>query len=642
MSVDRIVTTLSEEERYRVLVEAIADYAIYMLDPAGRVTTWNPGARRFKGYEAEEILGQYFGRFYTEEDRAVGLPERALRTAALEGRFENEGWRVRKDGTRFWAHVIIDPIVSPHGDLIGYAKITRDLTERHAAQDVLRRSQEQFQLLVQGVTDYALYMLDPGGRVSSWNAGAERIKGYTADEIVGEHFSRFYTEEDREAGLPQVALETALRDGRFEKEGWRIRKDGSRFWANVVIDPIRNPAGELLGFAKITRDITERREAQASLELAREQLLQSQKMEAIGQLTGGVAHDFNNLLTAVLSSLELVRKHLPDDPKVTRLIDNAVQGAMRGATLTQRLLAFARRQPLKMQAVDVPALIEGLVSLIMPSLGPGTRIDTRFEAGPLAAVTDPNQLETALLNLCVNSRDAMPQGGVITIAVRHETLAEGNDRGLSAGSYLCLAVSDQGEGMDAETLAKAAEPFFTTKGIGKGSGLGLPMVHGLAAQSGGKLILLSREGEGTTAELWLPAADVPAVSPSAPRAESAEAAHRPLSILAVDDDALVLMNTAMMLEDMGHKVHEATNGKAALAVLESGEHVDLVISDHAMPGMTGSQLAIAIRMMWPDLPVILATGYAELPGGGAIDLPRLSKPFSQKDLAEAVGEVMRI
>jgi len=501
--------------------------------------------------------------------------------------------------------------------------------------------EERYRLLVEAIADYAIYMLDPAGHVASWNPGAHRFKQYEADEIIGQHFGRFYTEEDRASGLPERALMTAASEGRFENEGWRVRKDGTRFWAHVIIDAIRNDAGELIGYAKITRDITDRRDSQLSLEQAREQLLQAQKLDAIGQLTGGIAHDFNNLLTAILSSLELVRKHLPDDPRVTRLIDNAVQGAQRGATLTQRLLAYARRQPLKVEAIDVPQLIDGLVSLIIPSLGPTVRVETRFEGGPLAAITDAGQLETAVLNLCVNSRDAMPDGGVITISARTQVLDEGNPQGLVAGAYLCLSVADQGEGMDAETLAKAAEPFFTTKGVGKGSGLGLPMVHGLAAQSGGKLIMKSEIGQGTTAELWLPAAETPAMADFAPQAEAAQTSNKPLNILAVDDDALVLMNTAMMLEDLGHAVHEVTNGKAALAVLESGAPIDLVISDHAMPGMTGSQLALAIHMIWPNLPVILATGYAELPRGSAMDLPRLSKPFSQKELAQAVADVVR-
>src|ERR1700712_1645540 len=316
---DPLASSFSDEGRYRLLIEAVTDYAIYMLDPSGIVTSWNPGAVRFKGYEPAEIIGQHFSRFYSEEDRKSGLPQRALETAAREGKFENEGWRFRKDGSRFWAHVIVDPIRSPNGELLGFAKITRDLTERKIAEEALRHSEQQFKMLLQSVTDYAIYMLGPDGQVSSWNAGAEKIKGYLPEEIIGQHFSRFYSEEDRSVGAPQQALDTAAREGRFEKEGWRVRKDGTKFWANVVIDAIRNPDGSILGFAKITRDITERKQAERSLEQAREALFQSQKMDAIGQLTGGVAHDFNNLLMAILGSLELAKKRLPDDPKITRL-----------------------------------------------------------------------------------------------------------------------------------------------------------------------------------------------------------------------------------------------------------------------------------------------------------------------------------
>ena len=297
---------MPDDGRYRLLIEAVTDYAIYMLDPTGIVTSWNPGAQRFKGYAPSEIIGQHFSRFYTEEDRKQGIPALALKTAVREGKFESEGWRVRKDGSRFWAHVVIDPIRTAAGELVGFAKITRDLTERKLVEEALKQSQEQFRLLVQGVSDYAIYMLDPEGVVANWNLGAHRIKGYTSEEIIGNHFSIFYTDEDRKAGEPQKALETAERDGRSEKEGWRVRKDGSRFWAHVIIDAIRDDDGKLIGYAKITRDITERREAQRQLEVAREALMQSQKMEAIGQLTGGVAHDFNNLLMAVLGSLELM------------------------------------------------------------------------------------------------------------------------------------------------------------------------------------------------------------------------------------------------------------------------------------------------------------------------------------------------
>jgi PAS domain S-box-containing protein len=614
-----------------------------MLDPSGVVASWNPGAQRFKGYEQAEILGQHFSRFYTDEDRATGLPERALKTAATEGRFEHEGWRVRKDGTRFWAHVIIDPIRDPSGKLLGYAKVTRDLSERKVAEEALRRSEERFRLLVQGVTDYAIYMLDPEGRITNWNMGAERIKGYLADEVVGEHFSRFYTEEDRAVGLPAIALETAAREGRFEREGWRVRKDGARFWANVVIDAIRDADGNLIGFAKVTRDMSEKREAQRALDQAREAFFQSQKMEAVGRLTGGVAHDFNNLLMAVLGSLELLRKRMPDDPRLTGLLDNAIQGAHRGAALTKRMLAFARRTELNPEALDVPTLVHGMADLMQRSLGPSVHIETRFPLSLPPARADANQLELALLNLAVNARDAMPEGGTIVVAARLERIAEEKDN-LAPGRYVCLSVTDTGEGMDAETLGHATEPFFTTKGIGKGTGLGLSMVHGMSEQSGGRLILKSRKGEGTTAEIWLPVAirqaETSVQSQQAPTEASVDES-RSLVVLAVDDDALVLMNTIAMLEDLGHTVFEAGSGKEALDVFRREKDIDIVITDQAMPLMTGTQLADAIRAERRDLPIILATGFAELPPDAGRDLLKLDKPFRQEELAQAIAAAVR-
>jgi PAS domain S-box-containing protein len=634
--VTRLKSSPSEDDRYRLLVDAITDYAIYMLDPQGHVTSWNAGARRFKGYEAGEIIGRHFSQFYTPEDQASGLPATALRTATEQGRFEREGWRVRKDGSQFWAHVIIDPIWSPSGELMGFAKITRDLTERKLAEETLRSSQEQFRLLVQGVTDYAIYMLDPQGQVSSWNAGAQRIKGYAPEEIVGRHFSRFYTPEDVVAGAPAAALACAEREGRFEKEGWRVRKDGSRFWAHVVIDPIRGDDGQVIGFAKITRDITERRETQRALDETREALLQSQKLDAIGQLTGGVAHDFNNLLMAVMGSLELLRKHLPATPKAHALLDNALLGAQRGATLTQRMLAFARKQELALGPVDVAALVNGMSGLLERSLGPTVQVATQFQPDMPLAFTDGPQLESALLNLAVNARDAMPNGGRITISGAAATDAP---PGLAAGAYVCLTVADTGEGMDEETLGRAAEPFYTTKGIGKGTGLGLSMVHGLAEQSGGRLRIESRPGQGTRVELWLPvaqAARTPATvfaGPAAPEGET-----RPLSVLAVDDDALVLMNTAAMLEDLGHQCVAVGSAVAALAALDD-QRFDVVVTDFAMPHMSGLELATKIAARWPATPVVLASGYAELPPSADSDIPRLAKPYGQADLAAILRRV---
>lgn len=499
----------------------------------------------------------------------------------------------------------------------------------------------RYRLLIEAVTDYAIYMLDSYGVVTSWNPGAERLKGYTAAEIIGQHFSRFYSEQDQKAGRPTHALETAAREGKFEAEGWRVRKDGTRFWAYVVIDPIRARSGEIIGFAKITRDLTERKEAQENLEKMREISRQSQKMEAIGQLTGGIAHDFNNLLTAVLGSLELLRKRLPDDPKSIALLENAAQGAQRGRTLTQRMLAFARSQELKQEAIDIPELVRGMKELLQRSLGPTFRIETRFPLVLPAVQADANQLELALLNLAVNARDAMNDGGEIIVAARQENIAAGHSIQLKPGSYICLSVTDTGEGMDEETLRRATEPFFTTKGPGKGTGLGLSMVHGFAEQSDGRFMLHSQQGNGTIAELWLPAAKVSSQTVNA--AHSAQAAPaktlRSLTVLAVDDDGLVLMNTASMLEDLGHTAFEAYSGREALEILRREDSVDLVITDQAMPHMTGTELAKAIKHEWPDIPVLLATGYADRVPGDDIGLAKIAKPFLQRELADAIVRI---
>ncbi len=633
-------SALGGEDRYRLLVDAITDYAIYMLDREGDIVSWNAGASRFKGYAADEVLGTHFSRFYLPADRERGLPLRALRHAAEEGRFEGEGWRVRKDGSTFWAHVIIDPIRNDQGDLIGFAKITRDLTERKEAERQLRKAEQQFRLLVQGVTDYAIYMMDSAGRVSSWNAGAERIKGYRPEEIIGQHFSRFFPEEDRLSGAPDRALETARREGRYESEGWRLRKDGTRFWANAIIDAIHGEDGTLIGFAKITRDITEKRDAQAALELAREELFQAQKMEALGQLTGGIAHDFNNLLMAAQASLDLLKRRVRLAPEARSLVDNALQATQRGASLTQRLLAFSRRQELDFEPVDLSTLVHGMTDMLQRSIGPAVVVETDFPPDLPAVRTDPNQMANALINLAINARDAMPEGGRLLVGARLVEDAAGTHPELREKAYLCLSIEDEGHGMDRETLRNATSPFFTTKGIGKGTGLGLSMVQGLMAQSNGKLVLRSAPDGGTTAELWLPVvAPGPPARPAETVTQSPPARVDSLSVLAVDDDPLVLMNTVMMLEDMGHSVCEACSGAKALAFLNERD-IDLIVTDQAMPQMTGSQLADIVRARWPHIPIILATGYSELPPEARGDLLRLSKPFGEGQLEEIVRRAM--
>ena len=390
--------------------------------------------------------------------------------------------------------------------------------------------------------------------------------------------------------------------------------------------------------ADLERRVEERtREREAALA----QVHEMRKVESLGQLTGGVAHDFNNLLMAVLGNLELVRKFLPNDPKIRRLIDGAIQGAERGATLTKRMLAFARRQELKPETVDIPSLVESMVEMLRRSLGPGIQISTDFQTDLPPIRVDPNQLELALLNLALNARDAMPLGGRLTISAHRERIGAGDMPGLQPGEYVCIAERDTGEGMDEVTLKRATEPFFTTTGAGRGTGLGLSMVDGLVAQSGGAMRITSQLGAGTTVELWLPVSEAEMVveRPRAPTPQLIEEG-RCCRVLVVDDDPIVLAGTAAMLEDLGHVATEVESAEQALKVLQSDSSIDLVITDHAMPAMTGTELAKRIRRKWPELPVVIATGYAELPGDLDPAIPRLSKPYRQQDLAAVVARLI--
>ncbi|WP_159718710.1 hybrid sensor histidine kinase/response regulator [Geminicoccus flavidas] len=620
------------DRRFQLLVEALTDYVIYLLDPDGYVISWNPGAERTKGYSPEEIIGQPFELFFTPEDRAQGKPRRALKLAATNGRFEDEGWRIRKDGSRFWALAVLDPIRDEDGSLIGFAKISRDITERKAAEEALRASERRFRLLVEGVTDYAIFMLDPQGQITNWNSGAERIKGYTAQEIVGQHFSRFYTEEDRANGEPQRALETAIHHGKYEKEGWRVRKGGTRFWASVVIDPLWDE-DTLVGFAKITRDITERRQAQQALEQAREDLFQAQKMEAIGQLTGGIAHDFNNLLQALLGCLQMVERRV-SDPRVHSLLAAGHQAIERGSKLTQQLLAFARRQALRPEPVDIRDRLLGASELLTRALRADIHVAVDLQSDLWPIEVDPTQFELAVLNLAVNARDAMPGGGSLRIEGRNALLVPGHDPEGLVGEFVDLTVMDTGTGMTPEVLAHALEPFFTTKGVGKGSGLGLSQVYGFARQSGGTLRLESAPGRGTKVLLLLPrsADDVASITP--PASESIDAGSG--RILLVEDDPIVGPMVGGSLEDLGYTVVRAASAEEALGILAGNTPIDLLFTDVVMPGaMTGVDLARLARRLHPNLPVMLTTGYSEqLPATDGFRV--LAKPYQIKTLATAL------
>jgi PAS domain S-box-containing protein len=625
---------VSEAERFKLLVDAVQGHAIYMLDTDGRVTSWNVGAERLKGYRAGEIIGQSFARFFTPEDQQVGLPDRILRACRENGRFEVEGWRVRKDGTRFWANAVISAIKGEDGTLIGFAKITRDVTERVAAQRALLESESRFRILVQGIVDYAIYMLDPSGIVTNWNAGAARLKGYTADEIVGQHFSRFYTKEDRAAGLPTRVLETARREGRFEAEGWRVRKDGTQFWANVVIDPIRDEQGRLTGFAKITRDITDKRNAELALAQAQEQRARTQKMDALGQLTGGVAHDFNNLLMVVSSYIQTLKTIVADNPKGLRAAQAIELAAQRGQALTRQLLSFARRQPLDPISINVAERLDALLPMLKTSVGPAARISVSTAPDVWPIRVDANELDLALLNLTLNARDAMRDEGLIIITAENAHLeGAGTPNGLR-GDFVTIAVADSGEGMPPDIVEKVFDPFFTTKQ--QGNGLGLSQVHGLAHQSDGTVTIDSALGKGTRVTLYFPRA----ASGAEPETVDRVARSAGGTALLVEDNPEVAGASAALIEQLGYQVHIVASARAALEQIGKNSF-DLVVSDIVMAGdMNGLELARAIRERHRDLPIILVTGYSEAAGSAEKDFVLLRKPYQLQEFSRAVAKVI--
>ena len=622
---------LDGERRFRLLVEGVVDYAIYMLDPNGIITNWNAGAKRIKGYEAHEVVGRHFQMFYPEEDRAAGLPARSLRIAREKGKFETEGWRVRKDGTKFLASIVLDALYEDD-ELIGFAKITRDITERNKAAEALRESERNFRLLLNGVTDYALYMLNPDGIITNWNAGGQRIKGYLPDEIIGQHFSRFYSTADQAAGRPARALRLSLENGRYEEEGWRVRKDGTFFWASVIIDPIRDDEGKLLGFAKITRDISERREAQQNLEKIQQQLAQSQKLDALGQLTGGVAHDFNNLLMVITGSVNALKRVTQDDPKALRAIQAIETACQRGGSLTGQLLTFARRQSVNPQTIDVRERILAVREVL--DTGLGSAIELRIEAGEgLWPITvDPAEFETALVNLTVNARDAMPDGGTLTVKVGNTFF----DDGTRKGDHVAITIRDTGVGIPPDLVAKIFDPFFTTKPIGKGTGLGLSQVHGFAHQAGGTVTVESKLGEGTLFTIYLPRSmEIPEQQPEELSALGTG------TVLLVEDNPDVAVASAGLLEQLGYAVRWASDADAALKEI-ARDAVDFVLSDIVMPGrMDGLALARELRKRNPRLPILLASGYSDAAQNAKGEFPILRKPYRIHELNEALSRLDR-
>lgn len=521
----------------------------------------------------------------------------------------------------------------------------------------LQASESRFRLMVSGIKDYAIYLLDPEGRVTSWNQGAERMKGYRAEEILGRHFSCFYCSEEIEAGKPQRLLETAVAQGSVTDEGWRVRKDGAQLWASVLLTALRDDRGSVQGFAKLTRDITEQKAAEELLAREREErehaqdlLRQAEKMDVLGQLTGGIAHDFNNMLGVIGGNLEILQMRLgTDDAKIIDPIRHAMEAADRSAVLTQQLLAFSRRQPLEPKPVDVNKLVSSMSNLLHRALGESIAIETVLAAGLWRALADINQLENALLNLALNARDAMPSGGKMTIETGNAYLDEAYVAAhaeVAEGQYVMLAVTDTGIGMSQELIDKAFEPFFTTKPAGQGTGLGLSQVYGFVKQSAGHIIIYSELGSGTTVKLYLPRF----IGDETDAAEASEL--RPMSrqwlsgtILVVEDNELLANSTAAMLQQYGYRVLSAGDGAAALRILGSERDIRLLFTDVGLPGaLNGRQVAEEAKRLRPELRVLFTTGYARnaIMHQGRLDpgVEFIAKPFTYAALIAKIARVL--
>ncbi len=514
---------------------------------------------------------------------------------------------------------------------------------------------QRLQLLIEGVVDYAIYVLDLEGKIVSWNSGASRLKGYTADEVIGDSFHRFFTPEDRQDGLPQRALATAAKEGRFESEGWRLRKDGSRFWALAVVDAIRDASGELIGFAKVTRDMSERKAAETALQEAQEQLAASQRMEAVGQLSGGIAHDFNNLLMIILGNLESAERNVrnvsgPTAANLQRSIANARKGAERAAALTHRLLAFSRRQPLDPKPLNVNSFISHLVEFLQRTLGEGIEVEAVGSGGLWNVEVDLPQLEAAIVNLAINARDAMPKGGKLTIEALNTFLDHEYCRKqpeVKPGQYVLVCVTDTGIGMTDEVVARAFEPFFTTKDVGHGTGLGLSQVYGFVKQSHGHIKIYSEPNQGTTIKIYLPrhSSDVShsedeesdTVFPG--EGESGE------SILLVEDDNDLRSYLVETLRDLNYFVVSAPDAIAALGILQQPNmRVDLLLTDVVMRGMNGKELAERAKVLRPEVKILFMTGYSRnaIIHQDRVDngLELLQKPINQSQLASRVRDIL--
>jgi PAS domain S-box-containing protein len=627
-----------------LLAKAVADCALFMLDPEGHVRSWSPGAERIKGYAAAEIIGQHFSCFFTDADRQAGAPQRVLATAAEHGRYEGEGVFVRNAGSTFWASLVVEPIRDDTGQLIGYANITRDISQRKLVEERLLGEQAKYRAIIETAVD-GIVVIDERAIVQAFNHAAEMIFGYSADEVIGHNVSCLMPEPDRSQHDLYIANFRRTGEARIigaRREVTGQRKDGSVFALDLSIAEWH--AGGQRYFTAIVHDITARKAADENMKRTIAMLHRAQKMEVVGRITGGVAHDFNNILQVMIGSLDMADALTGGNEELRRLLSAVRRGAVRAERVTQQLLAFSRQQPLHPQEVDVSLHMREAVDLFARTLRGDIYVEVDLPSDLWPIMIDASQLDLAVLNIAVNARDAMPNGGTFKISARNATyqgltIEQGN-HGLD-GSYVVMTLSDTGEGIAPDVLPHVFEPFFTTKDVGKGTGLGLSQVYGFALQSGGVATVASKVGQGTIITLYLPALDHRA-HVGAPDG-TAETTSTMGTVLVVEDDADVAELATKVLKDAGYAVAQAEHAPAALTALASGAPIDLVFSDIVLPrGMNGITLAHEVRTLYPKLPVLLTTGYAEALADAEVEgLTILRKPYHRQDLLGVIDNMLR-
>jgi PAS domain S-box-containing protein len=653
------------EERNRRIVEGVKDHSIFTTDADNRIVDWTPGAETIFGWSAAEITGQSAEILYTPEDRERGIPARELATARTQGCANDERWHIRRDGSRFFANGSVRPLHDAQGGIVGFIKIARDETERRAAEATLRETEQRYRLTAKATND-AVWDWDLATDHIVWNEAMRVLFGYAEGDVepTGKWWIAHIHPADRDRVDRDIHAIIAGDSDHWTAEYRFGRADGS--YADVLDrgHVLRDEQGRAARMIGAMLDLTERKRAEealrqinetlelrvaertADLVAAQDALRQSQKMEAVGQLTGGLAHDFNNLLTGISGSLEMMQVRIAQGrtADVERYVGAAQGAARRAAALTHRLLAFSRRQTLTPKPTDVRKLVSGMEELIRRTVGPAIELESVNAAGLWPSQIDPSQLENAVLNLCINARDAMPTGGKITIETGNRWMDEraAGQRGLEPGQYISLCVSDTGTGMTPDVAAKAFDPFFTTKPIGEGTGLGLSMIYGFAKQSGGSVSIYSEVGEGTTVCIYLPRhvgsaehEGEEAHTAEVPRAEEGE------TVLVVDDEPTVRMLVVEVLTDLGYTAMEAEDGAAGLRIINSDAPIDLLVTDVGLPGgLNGRQVADAARSVRPDLKVLFITGYAEnaVLSHGHLDpgMHVLTKPFAMEVLATRI------